>query len=29
MIAAIEAIGRGGNWYEIGEAAPFTLALPA
>lgn len=27
MSAAIEAIGRGGNWYEIGEAAPFTLAL--
>ncbi len=28
MSAAIEAIGRGGNWHEIGEAAPFTLALP-
>jgi predicted protein tyrosine phosphatase len=26
MAAAIEAIGRGGNWYEIGEAEPFTLA---
>ena len=23
--AAIESIGRGGNWYEIGEAEPFTL----
>lgn len=27
MSKAIEAIGRGSNWYEIGEAAPFTLAL--
>ena len=25
MSAAIEAIGRGGNWFEIGEAQPFTL----
>ncbi len=25
MSAAIEAIGRGGNWYETGEAAPFVL----
>lgn len=29
MSRAIEAIGRGGNWYEIGEAEPFTLALNA
>lgn len=29
MSAAIERIGRGGNWYEIGEAEPFTLTLPA
>ncbi len=27
MVAAIAAIGRGGNWYEIGEAEPFTLAV--
>lgn len=25
MLEAIEAIGRGGNWHEIGEAAPFVL----
>jgi len=25
MSAAIETIGRGANWYEIGEAAPFAL----
>jgi predicted protein tyrosine phosphatase len=29
MSRAIESIGRGGNWYEIGEAKPFTLALGA
>ena len=27
MSKAIEAIGRGGNWYEIGEAAPFVLSV--
>lgn len=26
MVAAIEAIGRGASWLEIGEAQPFTLA---
>jgi len=26
MSAAIDAIGRGANWYEIGENKPFTLA---
>lgn len=25
MIAAIESIGRGPPWYEIGEATPFVL----
>jgi predicted protein tyrosine phosphatase len=25
MSHAIEAIGRGGNWWEIGEAKPFTM----
>ncbi|MGE0740917.1 MAG: tyrosine phosphatase family protein [Hyphomonadaceae bacterium] len=29
MSRAIEKIGRGGNWYEIGEAQPFTLKLSA
>lgn len=29
MSAAIEAIGRGASWFDIGEAAPFTLALRA
>lgn len=29
MNRAIEKIGRGGNWFEIGEAQPFTLALGA
>jgi predicted protein tyrosine phosphatase len=28
MSRAIEAIGRGANWFDIGEAQPFTLALP-
>jgi predicted protein tyrosine phosphatase len=26
MSRAIEAIGRGGNWAEIGEAQPFSMA---
>jgi predicted protein tyrosine phosphatase len=26
MSAAIERIGRGGSWFDIGEAQPFTLA---
>ncbi len=26
MVAAIEGIGRGASWLEIGEAQPFTLA---
>ncbi len=26
MSRAIEKIGRGGDWYEIGEAEPFALA---
>lgn len=25
MSRAIDAIGRGGNWYEIGEAQPFSM----
>lgn len=25
MSRAIDAIGRGGNWYEIGEAQPFSI----
>lgn len=29
MTRAIERIGRGGTWLEIGEAKPFTLALGA
>ncbi len=29
MSRAIEKIGRGGNWFDIGEAKPFTLALSA
>ena len=29
MSRAIESIGRGGTWLEIGEAKPFTLALGA
>jgi predicted protein tyrosine phosphatase len=27
MSRAIEAIGRGASWFDIGEAAPFVLAL--
>ncbi len=27
MIAAIDAIGRGPHWSEVGEATPFTLAV--
>ncbi len=27
MVAAIDAIGRGPHWSEVGEAAPFTLAV--
>ncbi|MEQ1617251.1 MAG: protein-tyrosine phosphatase family protein [Terricaulis sp.] len=27
MITAIDAIGRGPHWSEVGEAAPFTLAV--
>ena len=26
MTAAIDAIGRGANWYDVGENTPFTLA---
>lgn len=26
MVRAIEKIGRGGSWYEIGEAQPFSIA---
>jgi predicted protein tyrosine phosphatase len=25
MSRAIDAIGRGGNWYEMGEAEPFSM----
>lgn len=25
MVRAIDSIGRGGNWYDIGEAIPFSL----
>jgi hypothetical protein len=25
MSRAIEAIGRGGTWWEIGEAKPFQI----
>lgn len=28
MSRAIENIGRGASWFEIGEAQPFTLTLP-
>lgn len=26
MVRAIERIGRGGDWFEIGEARPFSIA---
>lgn len=26
MVRAIESIGRGASWFDIGEAKPFTLA---
>jgi predicted protein tyrosine phosphatase len=26
MVRAIERIGRGASWYDVGENAPFTLA---
>ncbi len=28
MSRAIESIGRGPPWYEIGEATPFSLSVP-
>jgi len=27
MVRAIEKIGRGGSWFDIGEAQPFTLPV--